>query len=355
MLFSTTTLGSYPKPSYLPIPDWFGTIGSDNFLLQYQRFQEKRDSGACDSMERLLTRATREILRVQWDAGIDIVTDGEVARDDYIYAFCRGLGGVTFSRRRTRVMRAGTWEAAVPVIEGMLEHNGSIFRQDFERAAQLSPSPVKVTLPGPLTTADTLYDECYGRQDDVCRALAQCLLREIESLVAAGCRYIQIDDPVSMRTPRAALDYGLPILHDLLTSVSNKVDVTVHLCCGYPDILDNPTFKRAPDLTYFDLARSLDNLPCTTIAIEDARCQNDLTLLRHFPKKKIALGVVSVTSSQVEREEAIVARVEAALQHIEKEKLLLAPDCGMGMLPAAIAREKLRVLGRTAQVLRTKF
>jgi 5-methyltetrahydropteroyltriglutamate--homocysteine methyltransferase len=129
------------------------------------------------------------------------------------------------------------------------------------------------------------------------------------------------------------------------------VEITLHLCCGYPDVLDNPSFPRASASSYLTLAPHLDRLPCAIIALEDARCRNDLSMLHHFREKRVALGAVSVTSTRVESAGEIVIRAREALQYLPMERLVLAPDCGMGMLPWNVATKKLRALGEAAQLL----
>ena len=201
--------------------------------------------------------------------------------------------------------------------------------------------PVKITVPGPLTIADTLVDEHYGEPAALGAALAEALNFEILALAEAGCRHIQIDEPVFARYPRAALGFGVDHLERCFHGLPAAVTRSVHICCGYPERLDQEDYLKAAPETYFDFSAALDDAAIDAISIEDAHRPNDLALLERFSKTTVILGVVAIAVSRVEAVEAIAGRLRQALEHIDAARLWAAPDCGLAMLPRECARQKL--------------
>ncbi len=122
----------------------------------------------------------------------------------------------------------------------------------------------------------------------------------------------------------------------------------VHVCCGYPDRLDNEDYPKAPKEAYFELAGGLDEVAVDAVSIEDAHRPNDLSLLEHFSRTKVILGVIAIARSRVEEVEEVRDRLRAALEHIDAHRLLAAPDCGLGLLGRDLARQKLKVLTEAA-------
>ena len=125
----------------------------------------------------------------------------------------------------------------------------------------------------------------------------------------------------------------------------------VHICCGYPDTLDAEDYPKAPNAAYFELAGVLDEIAIDAVSIEDAHRPNDLALLERFTRKKVILGVIAVARSRIEQVEEVRDRLRAALEHVDAQRLLAAPDCGLGLLGRDLAREKLKVLAEAAHSL----
>jgi 5-methyltetrahydropteroyltriglutamate--homocysteine methyltransferase len=339
MTLKTTTIGAYPKPGYVKLPDWFGLDGPDT-STPTRGWREAMD-GMGDAAEELLSRAVAEVIADQVDAGIDIPTDGEVRRENYIHYHCRHLDGIDFENLTEKDVRGGNYRAELPTIRGAIRARAPFLPHDWRVAQATTDKPVKVTLPGPLTMGDTLSDAFYDDMRTRGADIADALNAEIRALSDAGCRHIQIDEPVFARRTREALDFGFDHVERAFHGIDASVTRTMHMCCGYPDRLDNPDYPKAPREAYFSLAAAVENSSIGAVSIEDAHRFNDLSLLEAFSGTTVIFGCVAVAKSRLETVEEIRERVAAALQHIDHDRLMLAPDCGLGLLGRDLARAKL--------------
>jgi 5-methyltetrahydropteroyltriglutamate--homocysteine methyltransferase len=342
----TTTIGAYPKPESVAVETWFGNRARRP-SEGYEAALAKMGADAA----KLLDEAVAEVVREQVAAGIDIPTDGEVRRDNYIHYHCRHLTGIDFERQTEKTVRAGAWNTTLPTITGPIAPRTHFLTRDWRIAQGATERPVKITVPGPLSIADTLADDHYGDAVALGRALAAAINVEVVALAEAGCRHIQIDEPVFARYPRAALGFGVDHLERCFHGLPAAVTRTVHVCCGYPEHLDQEDYVKAAPETYFDLAAALDDAAIDAVSIEDAHRPNDLALLERFPKTTVILGVIAIAVSRIEAVEAIVGRLRQALEHIEPARLWAAPDCGLAMLPRELARAKLANLCTAARAV----
>jgi 5-methyltetrahydropteroyltriglutamate--homocysteine methyltransferase len=156
---------------------------------------------------------------------------------------------------------------------------------------------------------------------------------------------------VFARRVEDALAFGLEHLERCFHKVPPGTERVVHVCCGYPDRLDAEDYPKAPKEAYFDLAGGLDEVRVDAVSIEDAHRPNDLALLARFARKKVILGVIAIARSRVEELEEVRERLRQAREHIDPERLLAAPDCGLGLLGRDLARAKLKVLTEAAHSL----
>jgi 5-methyltetrahydropteroyltriglutamate--homocysteine methyltransferase len=350
----TTTIGAFPKPNYVPVRDWFdlahqkGVMDSAETTLQYNLDIQKNK----DTHEPLFLRATEEILGVQLRAGVSIPTDGEMRRENYIHYHCRHLAGFDFSQLEHRVLREGAYEADLPAIRGEIKHSGKNYSaHDYLASQALSSRPIKFTLPGPLTILATTADCFYDDRPKLNATLAETLNKEILALVEAGCSYIQVDEPLFARSVKDALDFGMEGLERCFHGVPKSVTRIVHMCCGYPEHLDDHDYKKADPLSYHQLSKAIDEAAFDQISIEDKHCCNDLSLLEKFQYKTVIFGSVAIASSRLETVEEVVDRLKAAMDHIDRKRLVIAPDCGLGLLSANLAEAKLRVMCQAAALV----
>ncbi|HEX6110855.1 MAG TPA: cobalamin-independent methionine synthase II family protein [Geminicoccaceae bacterium] len=346
----TTTIGAYPKPEEVPIRDWFRMDGGPDTAEPTAGYAETvRRYGA--RLEAILDGATVEVVREQVGLGIDIPTDGEIRRENYIHYHCRHLVGIDFETLRERQMR-GHYQALLPTITGPIAAGPPFLVRDWQVAQSATKRPVKITVPGPLTIGDSVAD-AYYRDDARARgaALADALNVEIRRLADAGCPAVQIDEPVFAREVDEALAFGAEHLERCLHKVPPSTERVVHVCCGYPDALDAEDYPKASNEAYLELAGVLDEVAIDAISIEDAHRHNDLALLERFARKKVILGVIAIGRSRIEEVEEVRDRLRAALEHIDAHRLLAAPDCGLGLLGRDLARAKLKVLAEAAHSL----
>lgn len=350
----TTTIGAFPKPDYVPVRDWFdaarelGGMNTAQTTLDYTLDVEKNK----DTQEALFIRAAKEVIDIQLRAGISIPTDGEVRRENYIHYHCRHLAGFDFDNLEHRILRDGAYETDLPAIRGAIEHSGKCYSvHDYLASQNVSTKPVKFTLPGPLTIMDTTADCHYNDRPKLNAVLADTVNKEILALADAGCKYIQVDEPLFAREVSDALDFGMEGLERCFHRVPKSVTRIVHMCCGYPDHLDDDEYKKADPDSYHRLSQAIDDARFDQISIEDAHCCNNLDLLDRFHAKTVIFGAVAIASSRVETVDEVVARLQAALEHIDRDRLVVAPDCGLGLLDAKLAEKKLRVMCDAAALL----
>jgi 5-methyltetrahydropteroyltriglutamate--homocysteine methyltransferase len=347
MPLQTTCIGAFPKPGYVRLPDWFNLPPGDtaNPTRQWQAALEALGPEA----GKIIERGVGEAVRAQVEAGIDIPTDGEISRENYIHYHCRHLEGFDFSRLTMKSLRAGTYEASLPTIVGPVTARDLFLVHDWRRAQRFTDRPVKITMPGPATIADTNADEFYDDPRKLGSDLAAALNREVLALAEAGCRYVQIDEPVFARNPDEALSYGFDNLEKAFHGCPGHVTRVVHMCCGYPDRLDHPDYPKADREAYLRIADAIEQSSIDAVSLEDAHRHNDLKLLEHFKTTTVILGVVRIADSRVESVEEIVARLTRALDHIDHHRLVAAPDCGLGFLDKALALKKLHNMSTAAK------
>ena len=340
----TTVIGAYPKPSFLQLPDWFNAEGGTDTLkptVDYNNAIKKMGEDA----ESIFLKAAAEVINDQIECGIDIITDGEVRRENYIHYHCRHITGVDFNTLTEKIARTGNYKCWLPTIVAKVEAQDSFLVHDWKVSQKLSSKPVKITIPGPMTITDTIANTYYKSDDKMGFDLAEVINVEVKRLQKAGCKYIQVDEPLFARKPQQALDYGIANLEKCFEGVENSdVEKITHICCGYPDKLDAVNYPKAPLNSYEKIASSLDQSIIDTVSIEDAHRYNDLTLLEKFSETKIILGLIKVASSIQESVEEIQTRVQQSLQHIDAHRLIAAPDCGLGHLPRELAKRKLQTM-----------
>ncbi len=351
MPLATTTIGAYPKPGWLPITDWFKreagqTVEGGEVTRRMTRALRAPDQ----ETEAAAVKATHQAVKDQAEAGIDIPTDGEQRRENYIHYHCRHLEGFDFENLTRRALRGGAYEADLPTIRARINPRGNHFLdRDFKIAQGAVNRPVKITIPGPLTIMDTTANLHYADEGALARDLADALNYEIRALADAGCRYIQVDEPVFARQSERALKFGVECLERCFHGVPEGVTRVMHMCCGYPAKLDDEDYKKADPQSYFTLATALDQSAINQISIEDAHRHNDLSLFELFKRSTLILGSVAIAQSRVEPVDEISSRLSAVLDHIDGHRLIAAPDCGLGYLSRELAIAKLSNLCTAAR------
>ena len=349
MAISTTCIGAFPKPDYLSAANW---SESDTATFTDGRARPFSYSSLASDSPEVLDRATRDAVADQVSCGIDVPTDGEQRRENYIHYHCRHLSGIDFERLTRKVHRSGAAVADLPTICGEISPDGTHFLdRDYTVAQACTDRPVKITIPGPVTIIDTTANCHYADERQLAFDLADALNFEILALADAGCTYIQIDEPLFARNVDAALDYGIESLERCFDGAPDTVKKIMHMCCGYPGHLDDRNYEKADPRSYARLAAALDRSCIDQISIEDAHRRNELQLLEKFAESTVILGSVTSASSYIESADEIAERLLSALQHIDRDRLVAGPDCGLMMFDRALAIKKLKNLCAAARMV----
>lgn len=345
----TAIVGSYPKPKSL-----FDRSGRELLDEDGHTFYELEKIIGAQEFEKRLDAAARMAIEHQNAVGIDLVTDGEQRRGHYVYYILRKLGGISFEHRTEKTIRDGRYVRHVPTVIGKITYQGPILIADYQFTAQYAQCIPKIGLPGPSTVTDGLADEHYqGNWEQMALDYAAAIRQEVYSLLETGCQVIQFDDPVLLRYPDQAREWGLKALQACFEGFEDRATFFVHICRGYPDKpLEHKGIEYKANADYYaDILEWLSQSAIDVVSIEGAQNNLDLSVLPAIGEKTVMLGVLDVGSNEVESVESLVERGVEALRHLPKKQLILAPDCGMLQLTQAAARKKLTNLAEAASVL----
>jgi len=339
MLFPTSLVGSYPQP------DWL--IDRERLRHRFPprvRAQElwRVDPGHLAQAQR---DATLLAIRAQEQAGLDILTDGEMCRESYSNRFATALDGVDIDNPGTALDRSGN-PNPVPRVTGDIKRRHPVEVDDVAFLRANTDRTIKITVPGPFTMAQQAQNDYYGSTEDLALAYATAVNEEVEDLFAAGADIVQLDEPYLQARPEEARRYGLAALNKALAGVTGTT--AVHLCFGYAAIIhDRPSgYSFLPELA----AAS-----CDQVSIETAQSGLDCSVLAALEGKTVILGVLNLGDETVETAGEVAARVRRALPYVPAERLVLAPDCGMKYLPRDSAFGKLAAMTQAAADLRAEF
>ena len=313
----TTVVGSYPKPKWV---DRARELYEDDEA----DFTEKNWTEAKDDAARLITEEHER-------AGLDVVTDGEMRRNEMVEYFAELIDGYEFNGR-VKVWGHNYFDK--PSVVDDLTRTQEWLVSEYEFISSVADRPVKVPITGPYTLASWSFNEAYDTERDLALELADLVNEEIEALVDAGARYIQIDEPALATTPD---DYALvgDCLERIVADVPEDVRIGLHVCYGdysrvYPEILDFP-------IDEFDVEL----------------CNGDYEQLEVFKQpafeKDLALGVVDAHVAEVEPVSRIKENIKKGLELVPPDRLTVSPDCGVKLLPREGAYGKMENMVRAAR------
>jgi 5-methyltetrahydropteroyltriglutamate--homocysteine methyltransferase len=300
---------------------------------------------APELLEEAQDDATLLVLRAQEAAGLDIVGDGEQRRESYSNHFATALDGVDVDTPGTVLNRSGK-PIPVPRVVGELRRRGPIQARDVAFVRAHTDRTVKITLPGPFTMAQQAQDDHYGDDRVLALAYADVVREEIADLFAAGAEVVQIDEPWLQARPEVARRYGAEAVTRAVEGAAGPVHL--HLCFGYAAMV-----AERPE--GYSFLPELADTPVDTVSVETAQAHLDPAQLRPLRGKGIALGVLDLSTPEVETPEVVADRVRRALDDVDVARLVLSSDCGLKYLPRASAEGKMRSLARAAEVLRAEL
>jgi 5-methyltetrahydropteroyltriglutamate--homocysteine methyltransferase len=336
VLFPTSLVGSYPQPEWLiDRAKLAGRFPPRVRATELWRVEPEYLAQAQDD-------ATLLAIRDQEDAGLDIITDGEIRRESYSNAFATALDGVDIDNPGTALDRSGH-PNPVPRITGPIRRRHAVNIEALQFLRAHTDRTIKVTVPGPFTMAEQAQNDYYPNSEAAAFGYAAAVNAEITDLFAAGADIVQLDEPYLQARPVAAKEYGVQALNAALDGISGTT--AVHLCFGYAAIIhDRPSgYSFLPELA----ATTADQ-----ISIETAQSSLDCAVLAELAGKTIILGVLNLGDGTVETPEVVARRAERALAYVPAERLVLAPDCGMKYLPRESAAGKLAAMTQAARLLR---
>jgi len=334
--FLTTVVGSYPQPAWLV----------DQDKLRAKVVPRIRAPDIWRVAEPWLSEAQNDAtllaIREQERAGIDLITDGEMRRESYSNRFATSLQGLDLEHPFIRHVQG--FEVPLPRIVAPISRPVAVEVEDLRFLKANTDRAVKITLPGPFTLSKQAYDRHYGDAEAVAMAYAAAVNEEVRDLAAAGADVIQLDEPWLRDDPDGANRYGVNAINRALEGVS--ATTCIHLCFGYGFIV-SPQKPKA----YAFLAQLADCV-VDQISIEAAQPHLDLGVLAVLSGKTIVLGVLDLSTNEVESVATLVERIRRALPYVAPERLMPAPDCGMKYLTREAAFGKLRALVQAAEYLR---
>lgn len=340
MLFPTTLVGSYPQPDWLIDRERLaGRFPPRVRAQELWRVPEPWLAQAQDD-------ATRLAIRAQEDAGLDIVTDGEIRRESYSNRFATAMEGVDIDHPGTALDRSGH-PNPVPRIVGKIRRKHAVEVADLQFLRAHTRRMVKITVPGPFTMSCQAQNEFYADDADAAMDYAVAVNEEIRDLFAAGADIVQIDEPYMQARPEKARQYGLAALNRALEGTEALGTTAVHICFGYAAIIHaRPSgYSFLPELA---------GCNCRQVSIETAQSNLDCSVLSSLAGKKVMVGCLDLSDMNVETPDVVADRIRRALPHVAAEDVILAPDCGMKYLPREVADGKLRAMVEAARMLRAE-
>jgi 5-methyltetrahydropteroyltriglutamate--homocysteine methyltransferase len=340
-MLDASIVGSLPKPAWLAPPNMLKAP----WRLSGADLREAQDD------------AVRLAIREQEDAGLAIVTDGELRRRHYIWGFLDGLTGIDTERLGQQRSRGGRYAETTDVarIVGPVERTRPVFLDACRFARDLTTRQLKVTLPGPMTIVDSVADEHYGAdRKTLAMRFAQALNAEARDLVAAGADVLQFDEPCFNIYIDEVEAWGIEALEQCMDGVSARK--AVHICYGYgtPAVLAWKT--KNTDWGHYGVTLPLlAQSSVNQISVECAGSGVDVSVLRELGGKDVLLGAIDVGTEDVETPEVVAERIRRALAHVPASQLYPCTDCGLVPRSRESSQGKMRALAAGAAIVRAEL
>jgi 5-methyltetrahydropteroyltriglutamate--homocysteine methyltransferase len=337
VLLETTLVGSYPQPDWLIDRQRLHDIvpprarAKDLWRIADPRLEQAQDD------------ATLVAIRDQERAGIDIVTDGEIRRESYSNRFATALDGMDSDHPAEVPARTAGRVQIVPRVVGKIRRTRAVQKRDVEFLRANTDRPIKITIPGPFTMTQQLFDEYYKDETALAMACAEALNEEIKDLFAAGATVVQLDEPFLQAQPEKAERFGIDAINRAVAGVTGTT--AVHLCFGYA-----ARVKSKP--SGYSFLAELERAKVDQISIETAQPKLDCAVLAKLPSKTIMLGVLDLDSPTAETPEIVAERIRRALAYVPAARLVIAPDCGMKYLSRDLAFAKMKAMVDGAALVR---
>src|SRR5947207_657978 len=338
-LLPATLVGSYAQP------DWL--IDREKLAGRFPPRVRAKELWrvAPEFLEAAQDDATLLAIRAQEQAGLDIITDGEMRRESYSNRFATALEGVDIDNPGTALDRSGH-PNPVPRVTGKVRRKHPVEVRDVKFLRANTDPMIKMTVPGPFTMSQQAQNDFYQDDEEMALDYAAAVNAEIKDLFAAGADIVQVDEPYMQARPDKARQFGLQALNRALDGVTGTT--ALHICFGYAAIIHvRPSgYSFLPELA---------GSPVQQISIETAQSGLDCSVLQKLPGKKIMVGCIDLSDMQVDTPQQVADRIRRALQHVQPEDVIVAPDCGMKYLPRDVAYGKMKAMVEGAKLLRAEY
>ena len=338
-MFETAIAGSLPKPAWLAEteklwPQW---------TMQGPELQQAKAD------------ATLLWIKAQEDAGLDVIGDGEQARQHFVHGFVEQVEGIDFEHKVTMGIRNNRYDAQVPQVVAPLRLKGRVHAFEAQLARKHTKKKLKFTLPGPMTIVDTVADRFYGDKVKMAMAFAELLNQEALALQADGVDIIQFDEPAFNVYMKDAADWGVAALEVAARGLT--CTTAVHICYGY-GIKANVDWKetlgeewRQYELVFPALAKS----SIQQVSLECFHSHVPPELMQLLEGKDVMVGVIDVASDVIETPEQVADTIGMALKYVPKKHLIACTNCGLAPMSREVAMAKLEALAQGAALARQRY
>ncbi len=339
MLFPATLAGSLPKPSWL--------------AETHKLWPQWRAQG--EALAEAKRDATLLWLKLQEDAGLDVVGDGEQSRQHFVHGFLEAVDGIDFEHKVEMGIRADRYKAMVPQVVGPLKLKGRVHATEARLARAHTRKKLKFTLPGPMTIVDTVADRHYGDRVAMAMAFAELLNQEARALEADGVDVVQFDEPAFNVYMKEAADWGVKALEKAAAGLT--CTTAVHICYGY-GIQANIDWKKSLGeewRQYEQIFPALARSSIKQVSLECIHSHVPPELMRLLEGKDVLVGVIDVASNEIETAEEVADTIGRALQFVPKHRLYACTNCGLAPMPRDVAVKKLEALAKGAALARERY
>ena len=338
-MFEPTLAGSLPKPSWL--------AETNKLWPQWKCAGDELATAKAD--------ATLLWLKLQEDAGLATVSDGEQSRQHFVHGFLERVEGIDFEHKVKMGIRNNRYDAMVPQVTGELRLRGRVHQVEARLARAHTGRRLKITMPGPMTIVDTVADRFYGDKVKMAMAFADLLNQEARALQADGVDVIQFDEPAFNVFMDEVKAWGIDALHRAIDGL--KCTTAVHICYGY-GIQANIDWKKSLGEEWRQYEEIFPALAASRIDQVSLECANSHVpphLMALLEGRDVLVGVIDVASDVVETPEEVADTIGRALQFVPKQRLFPCTNCGMAPMDREIARRKLEALAAGARIARERY
>lgn len=327
-ILRTTVVGSYPQPDWLIDQQ---TLGK-GIVPRIRAHALWRIPEAF--LEQAQDDATLLAIRAMEQAGVDIITDGEMRRESYSNRFATALAGIDIDQPGAVTGRSGQ-AVPVPRVVGPIRRTRPVQVRDAAFLRHHTNRLIKATIPGPFTMSQQAQNDYYPDEADLALDYAAAVNEEIHELFEAGVDVVQLDEPWMQARPEQARRFAVAAINRALQGVQGTT--AVHLCFGYAAAV-----KEKPNA--YDFLAELEDTAVQQVSIEAAQPNLDPSSLTALPSKTVIMGVLDLNDPSPESPQVVAQRIRNVLPYVPPQRLIVAPDCGMKFLPREVAYRKLRAM-----------